>query len=277
MTRIARISDGGASLRRILMCEPAYYGIEYEINPWMSRARQADPARARKQWEDLYNLLENKLGLSVSLLAPVEGVPDLVFTANAGLVRGNTFIPSNFRHPERRAEAPVFRRWFEKEGYDIRPLPADLPFEGEGDAIEVGGEMFCGYRLRSDIRTHVHLGEFVGKRVLSLELVDPRFYHLDTCFCPLAEDAVACYRPALDPYALKVIETYVPRMVEISREDALRFACNAVVAGKKVVLNAGCGDFRRSLRKSGYEVWETDLSEFIKAGGAAKCLVLFLD
>jgi N-dimethylarginine dimethylaminohydrolase len=264
-------------MRRILMCPPAYYGIEYEINPWMSRSRQVDRARAAKQWEDLFDLLRGKLGLSISLLEPQEGVPDLVFTANAGLVQGDTFLPGNFRHPERRPETPVFRRWFEKEGYRIHPLPPELFFEGEGDALRLGKELFAGYRIRSDIHTHAWISKILDKRVLSLELVDDRFYHLDTCFCPLADDAAAYYPPAFDSYARKVIEASVPRKIEVSPEEALRFACNAVVADGKAVLPAGCGSLGGHLAAWGYEVWETDLSEFLKAGGGAKCLVLLLD
>lgn len=264
-------------MRRILMCPPEYFRIEYEINPWMSRSRQVDRAKAGKQWEDLFGLLRGTLGLSISLLEPQQGVPDLVFTANAGLVHGDTFLPSHFRHPERRAETPAFRRWFEKEGYRIHPLPPDLFFEGEGDVLRLGEELFAGYRIRSDIHTHAWISKILDMRVLSLELVDDRFYHLDTCFCPLAEDAAAYYPPAFDSYARKVIEAGVPRRVEVSPEEALRFACNAVVVGRKAVLPAGCADLRESLAGRGYEVWETDLSEFLKAGGAAKCLVLFLD
>jgi N-dimethylarginine dimethylaminohydrolase len=258
------------------MCPPEYFGIEYEINPWMSRGRQADPAAARRQWESLYDLLRGKLGLSVSLLAPEKGMPDLVFTANAGLVHGGVFIPSNFRYPERRVESPVFRRWFEREGYDIRDLPQGLYFEGEGDVLAVGADLFAGYRNRSDIRTHARIGELLDARVLSLELTDPRFYHLDTCFCPLANDSVVYYPPAFDPYGTKVIGAHVRRTVVVSGDEALRFACNAVVVERSVVLNTGCGDLKSILLGMGYEVWETDLSEFIKAGGAAKCLLLFL-
>lgn len=264
-------------MRRILMCPPEYYGIEYEINPWMSRSRQVDRPRARKQWEDLFDLLQGKLGLSISLLEPRKGTPDLVFTANAGLVHGDVFFPSRFRHPERRGEAPVFRRWFEKEGYRIRPLPPDLFFEGEGDLLRLGKELFAGYRIRSDIRTHAWIGNVLDTRVLSLELTDERFYHLDTCFCPLDDDAAAYYPAAFDSYGRKVIETAVPRKIEVSPEEANRFACNAVVVDGKAVLPEGCGNLGKTLAGWGYEVWETDLAEFIKAGGAAKCLVLFLD
>jgi N-dimethylarginine dimethylaminohydrolase len=258
------------------MCPPEYFGIEYEINPWMSRSRPADPVAARKQWENLYDLLRGKLGLSISLLAPEKGMPDLVFAANAGFVRGGIFIPSNFRHPERRGESPAFRRWFEREGYEIRDLPRDLFFEGEGDVLAMGDDLFAGYRIRSDIRTHAWIAELLERRVLSLELAAPRFYHLDTCFCPLAHDSAVYYPPAFDLYATRVIGTHVPRTVEVSEEEARRFACNAVVVEKNVVLNTGCGNLKSILLKMGYEVWETDLSEFIKAGGAAKCLMLFL-
>lgn len=260
----------------ILMCPPTYYGIEYEINPWMSRSRNAAPDIAKKQWGNLYNILEGKLGLKISLLEPQRGVPDLVFTANAGLVYKNIFIPSNFRYPERQREAPFFRQWFEKQGYEIRPLPENLHFEGEGDALFVGEELFAGYRIRSDIQTHALLGEILQKPVLSLELIDPCFYHLDTCFCPLGAEAAAYYPAAFDLYGQRVIKADVPLKLEVSTPEALRFACNAVVVEKKVVLNTGCPELKNNLETLGYEVWETDLSEFIKAGGSAKCLVLFL-
>lgn len=260
----------------ILMCPPKYYGIEYEINPWMSRSRGADPSLAKKQWENLYNILERKLGLKISLLEPQPGVPDLVFTANAGLVSGSVFIPSNFRYPQRQKESPFFRQWFEKQGYEIRPLPENLYFEGEGDALFVGENLFAGYRIRSDIQTHALLGEILQREVLSLELVDSKFYHLDTCFCPLGPEAAAYYPAAFDPYGQRVIKTDVALKLEVSTLEALRFACNAVVVEKKVVLNTGCPELKKNLQTLGYEVWETDLSEFIKAGGSAKCLVLFL-
>jgi arginine dihydrolase len=263
-------------VRRILMCPPAYFGVEYEINPWMSSRRPVDAGRARKQWQALFDLLQAKLGLSISVLEPRKGLPDLVFTANAGLVHGTTFIPSRFRHPERRGEAPVFRRWFEREGYAVHPLSAQHFFEGEGDVLPLGDRLFAGYRIRSDIRTHASLSELVGRSVLSVELVDARFYHLDTCFCPLDNGAAAYFPAAFDGYARTVLRADIPETIEVSPEEAVRFACNAVVVGKKAVLPEGCGKLKERLVRRGYEVWDTDLSEFLKAGGAAKCLVLFL-
>ena len=263
-------------MRHILMCPPEYYGIEYEINPWMSRSRQADRELAKKQWQNLYDILQSKLDLKISLLEPQKGVPDLVFTANAGLVHEGIFIPSNFRYPQRQKEAPFYHQWFEKEGYEICPLPEELYFEGEGDALLLGEDLFAGYRIRSDIRTHIYLGKILEKRVLSLELVDSKFYHLDTCFCPLSSWAVAYYPSAFDLYGQRVIKADVMLKIEVSPPEAHRFACNAVVVGQKAVLNTGCPDLKNSLETLGYEIYETDLSEFIKAGGSAKCLVLFL-
>jgi arginine dihydrolase len=259
------------------MCPPDYYGIEYEINPWMDRRRPADTARAMGQWRGLYDLLTTGLGARVELLAPVKGLPDLPFTANAGLVRGRKFIRSNFRYPQRQREVPVIESWFNDRGYQILPLPAAACFEGEGDALSIGKTVFAGYRMRSDIQSHQKIGEILECEVLSLELVDPRFYHLDTCFCPLGDRAALFLPEAFDEYGRKVIKASVPEPVPVSLGDALRFGCNAVTVGTNVVLHAGSEALNRELRRRGLTVHELDLSEFHKAGGSAKCLVLRLN
>ena len=182
-------------MRRILMCPPTYFGIEYEINPWMSRGRRVDRPKAETQWRDLYDLLSGRLGLSISLLRPRKGLPDLVFTANAGLVRGTPSSRAISGTWNGRGEEPVFRQWFEKEGYRIRPLPANLFFEGEGDVLRLDDRLFAGYRFRSDIRSHEWISTELDMPVVSLELVDDRFYHLDTCFCPLAGTRRRITRP----------------------------------------------------------------------------------
>ncbi|MBM4050197.1 MAG: amidinotransferase [Planctomycetes bacterium] len=260
----------------ILMCRPDFYGIEYEINVWMRRSRNADRAMAQRQWGELYATLTEKVGVEVKLMAPVKGLPDLVFTANAGLARGRRFILSNFRHPERQREARHFRAWFAEQGYEVAELPPDLFFEGAGDALFCGDKLFAGYRFRSDIRSHTAIAEVLGCQVLSLELTDPRFYHLDTCFCPLADDEVLYYPPAFDEYGRQVIEANVPKRIVACEADALRFGCNAVVVGRTVVVNAGCAKLKADLRSAGYQVHDVELSEFMKAGGSAKCLTLMI-
>jgi len=260
-----------------LMCPPDYYGIEYEINPWMSRSRNTDPKLARKQWQSLYDLLATTLGVQVELIQPGRGFPDMVFTANAGLVHGKQFIASNFRYEVRKGETPYFERWFKDHGYAIHHLPSNYDFEGAGDVLPLGETLFAGYRIRSNIRAHTLVGEILGKRVLTLELLDERFYHLDTCFCPLDSEGAIYYPSAFDEYGQRVILEHVQTPIPVSNEDAMRFGCNAVVVERNVVLQKDCVALRAKLEQEGFRVFELDLSEFIKAGGSAKCLTLLLE
>ena len=189
---------------RILMCPPDYYGIEYEINPWMDRRVGTDPAKSRAQWTALKETLAD-LGAAVELLKPVEGLPDLVFTANAGVVFHQTFVSSRFRYGVRQGETAHFDAWFAAQGFDVLTLPKDLYFEGAGDALFCGDSLFAGYRFRSDARGHLWIGDRLGVEVLPMELVDPRFYHLDTCFCPLAAGEAIYYPGAFDDYGRAVL------------------------------------------------------------------------
>jgi N-dimethylarginine dimethylaminohydrolase len=261
---------------QILMCPPDYYGIEYEINPWMSRARGSDKARAAAQWHALTDILRG-LGVQVDLLPPQPGLPDLVFTANAGVIAGNTFFSARFRHAERARESPVFEAWFAEHGYRVKRFPEGMYHEGAGDALFCGDALFAGYRIRSDALSHQWLAGRLGVRVLPLELVDPHYYHLDTCFCPLSSTEALYHPAAFDPYGQRVIEAHVPNLIAIEENEAARFACNAVVVGRTVVTNTGCPKLAEALRQRGYSPVATDLDEFIKAGGSAKCLTLRLD
>src|SRR5690606_10919742 len=99
-----------------------HYGIEYEINAWMSRERPANAAVAREQWAQLKQVLE-EAGARTEIVEPVAGLPDMVFTANAGLVHGNRMILAHFRHVERQGEEKHFRRWFEQAGFQVEHPP----------------------------------------------------------------------------------------------------------------------------------------------------------
>src|SRR3989338_6732196 len=287
-----------------LMCRPTYYTIAYEINPWMSLKRQVDGARARLQWERLYSLLTRRLGVRVRCLPPQRGVPDLVFTANAGLVHGRTIIRSNFRHPELEREEPVIERYFKRSGFRVVHLNPRYHFEGEGDALWVDETLVFGFRFRSEAPIHEELARLLGREGLPVELSDRRFYHLDTCFCPLDPDTALPFPPAfypyrpppLDPcfcplgadpalwspqafarYGRRVLERLVPHLVDVSEADAARFACNAIPIGRAVVMQAGASAaLRRRMSHRRFEAHAVDLSEFLKAGGSAKCLVLRL-
>src|SRR4030095_14166519 len=191
-------------MRRLLLCPPEHYGIEYEINPWMDRTRETNRALASTQWQWLRDTLQS-LGGTLDFMEPQPGLPDMVFTANAGLVVGTKFIRSNFRHHERRGEAAFCEKWFSEHDFEVVRLPERLVFEGEGDALFSGDVLFCGYRFRSDIQSHQWLGDFLKCLVISVELVDGRFYHLDTCFCPLPlpHGGAIWFPAAFDEYGQK--------------------------------------------------------------------------
>lgn len=262
-------------LPRLLMCEPTAYALKYEINPWMSLKNAPDVALATTQWNKLYRVLTEEVGATVELIPQASDAPDMVFTANAGLVRGRYALLSNFRHPQRQVEEPHFRAWFEANGYRVLAPSIGCKFEGEGDALFVGDVLLAGYLKRSDICAHRWLADMLAMPVLSLELTDDRWYHLDTCLFPLASNIVVYYPGAFDAYACVVIENNYST-IKVNTEEALRFACNAVVLGTHVVLPSGCPELTRQLEERGYAVHAVDLSEFLKAGGAAKCLTLLL-
>lgn len=260
----------------ILMCPPKHYGIEYEINPWMSRQRPADRAIATRQWTGLKNLLES-LGVDVRLQEPVAGLPDLVFTANAGLVCHDVVYLSQFRHSARQGETPLDKAWFEANGFRTVTLPEGLDFEGAGDALFCGETLFAGYHIRSSAAAMQWVAQQIGCRVIPLQLVSGYYYHLDTCFCPLDAQTALYFPGAFDEYARRALAAHVPHLIEVEQTEAERFACNAVVVGKHVVTNTGCPALHEELSRRGFTAHETPLDEFLKAGGSAKCLTLRLD
>ena len=257
-----------------LMCPPDYYEIAYEINPWMSLRRSVDKAKAASQWNHFYELLTKQIKVKVELLNSVPGLPDLVFTANGGLVRKRIFVRSNFRHKERKAEAGYFEKWFKKKGYLIKTIAQPFCLEGEGDALFMGQELYTGFHFRSDVEAHDALSGYLRASYFALELADKRFYHLDTCFAPLDEKTALVYLPAFEAYAQLVLLENIPDPVRVPEKEALCFACNVVVAGRNVVIPSGCPETTRELENRGFHVYALDFSEFIKAGGAGKCLVL---
>ena len=265
---------------RFLMCAPSYYDVDYVINPWMEgNVHRSAKAVAAAQWQQLQEVLAGHA--RVEQLEPQPGLPDLVFTANAGVVVDDSVVLARFFHPERQGEEPWFQQWFASQGYRVTLLPADLPFEGAGDALldRSGGWLWAGYGFRSELAAHPLLAEALAVEVLSLRLMDERFYHLDTCFCPLSDGTLLYYPPAFDFYSNRLIETRVPaaKRLVVGEADALAFACNAVNVGRSVILNQASAGLRQQLQTRGYDVVETPLSEFLKAGGAAKCLTLRLD
>jgi N-dimethylarginine dimethylaminohydrolase len=262
--------------RRYLMCPPAHFGVLYEINPWMHEAVSVDLDRAQAQWDGLVATLRSA-GAEVEVLGPVEGLPDLVFTANAGIVNGGQFVPSNFRHPERQGETGPDRRWFADHGWRVDALPADVDHEGAGDALPFAEVLVSGYGRRSDARSHHALSTLTGAAVRSVQLVDERFYHLDLTFCPLDDRRAIGAPDAWDAYGARVVEELVPELLTLDLDEALAFTANSVVVGETIVMPACPPRVGRQLESWGFDVVVADVSEFQKAGGGVRCLTLALD
>ena len=264
---------------KFLMCRPDFFGVDYVINPWMEgNLGKTVRGAALEQWDGLYARLREVA--EVELIPPEPGLPDMVFTANAGTLAGNVVVLSHFLHRERRGEEPHFQRWFNRRGFEVLELPTSLPSEGAGDALldRSGGWLWAGYGLRSELDTHPLLAQWLGVEVVSLRLADPRFYHLDTCLCPLEGGWLLYYPAAFDARSNRQIEQRVPadKRIAVSEADAARFACNAINAGPNVLLNQASPELTAKLQGAGFRVIETPMEEFMKAGGAAKCLALRL-
>ncbi len=262
---------------RILMCAPDHYDVDYVINPWMEgNIHKSSRHKAVEQWSKLNHVLNNIA--KVDLVGGQPGVPDMVFTANAGLILGNNAVLSRFYHPERQGEEPHFKKWFEDNGFNVFELPKDLPFEGAGDALldREGRWLWAGYGFRSELDSHPYIAKWLDIEVLSLRLIDDRFYHLDTCFCPLTGGYLLYYPGAFDSYSNHIIEKRVPesKRIAIAEPDAVNFACNAVNVEQTLVMNKASDSLKQRLADAGFQVIETPLTEFLKAGGAAKCLTL---
>ena len=262
--------------RRLLMCPPAHFDVSYAINPWMDVAVAIDRARAQRQWDGLVATLR-AAGAQVETLAPQPGLPDLVFTANLGLVDGDTFIPARMRHAQRRGEPALAERWFAEHGYAIRHLGHDVVQEGAGDALAFGGTLVGGYRTRSSASSYVDLARIVDARILPVELVDPRFYHLDIVFCPLDSACALVALGKLDEESARLVRELVPDPIVLTDEEAEAFSANAVVVGRTVVMAACSPRLEDELRARGFDPVVVDVSEFIKAGGGPRCLTLALD
>lgn len=263
----------------IMMCAADYFDVTYVINIWMrGQVGHVDRALAQKQWRDYHDIVKRLA--DVQLVTPQPDQPDYVFTANAGFVLGQRAVVSRFRTPERQREESFNRASFTDWGFELVNWPQEICFEGAGDALIDRGTdtLWCGYGFRSDMSAARVLGAIFKRPVVDLHLINPRHYHLDTCFCPLEGGYVMYYPGAFDAEALEKIEAHVPadKRIVVDNEDAADFACNTFNIGKTIVLNRASAALRTQLNGLGFDVIETPLTEFLKSGGAAKCLSLKL-
>ena len=261
--------------KKILMCEPSFFDIEYEINPWMHVDNPVQPALAAEQWRALHRIYTETLGWEVHLVEPVVGQPDMVFTANGGLVIGGKVALPQFRQPERQGETVHFSRWFRDHGFMDLLSPVH-DFEGEGDALLGKDVLFAGYPWRSDRPSHRELAAFFDLEVVSLQLSDARFYHLDTAFAVIDSRTVALYPGAFTPESVALVKRHVPEVIEACTADAMAYGLNSLSDGENIVLSDRATGLIECYRARGMNVLPTPISEFQKSGGGVKCLSLEL-
>ncbi len=264
---------------KILMCPPDYFTVDYVINPWMAGNEEGmSLERAKQQWEALRDAIGEYA--DVVTMEPQPDLPDMVFTANAGVVYGNKAIASHFMPKERRGEERHFKSWFRANGFDLLALDESIGFEGAGDCLhDRGGPwLWTGHGFRTEIEAHDKIREFFDLDVVSIRLTDERFYHIDTCFCPLTGGFLMYHPPAFDYDSRVAIESRIPphKRIVVDTMDAGNFACNAVNVEDQVFLNKASDPLKARLMLAGFRVHEVGLSEFLKAGGSAKCLTLRL-
>jgi len=259
---------------KVLLCPPIHFDVIYSINPWMKGSPVDKPA-AMDQWFKLRSNIKD-WGVDVKLIDQEETLPDMVFTANAGTVRGNKVVLSNFKHPERQPETDVFEKWFQSEGYETYRLPKNINFEGCGDTVVWGDKMFAGYGVRSDLGGIRRAAKILELELIPLKLDHPNFYHLDTCFCLLGAQSAMYYPGAFTPSAIKKLKKHIPELIPLDVYDAAMFACNSVVYQSQILMPAGSRKIVEELDIRGYEVTQINTSEFLKSGGSLQCMTLWI-
>ncbi len=268
--------------RRYLMCRPEHFTVSYSINPWMEPSRPTDTALAVRQWQALYDTYVS-LGHEIELIDPLEGLPDMVYTANGGFVIDGIAYGPKFRFRERAAEAPAFIDWFAANGFEVA-VPVEVN-EGEGDFLLVGDTILAGTGFRSTGDSHREVGEVFSREVVSLTLTDPRFYHLDTAISVLdpvegpggVDKANIAYLPtAFDERSQAILRERYPDAIRVSDADGAVFGLNSASDGKNVIISPRAVGFEAQLRERGYTPVMVDLSELLLGGGGIKCCTLEL-
>jgi N-dimethylarginine dimethylaminohydrolase len=265
--------------RQYLMCRPTYFAVEYAINPWMDPEAPVDLGRAIAQWDGLVET-HRRLGHTIELIEPVPGLPDMVFAANGGTVIDGVALGVAFTHPERADEGPAYMDWFAGNGFRVQAPKAIN--EGEGDMLLTAGHILAGTGFRTATAAHDEAQELFGRPVITLNLVDPRFYHLDTALTVLHRDAddprpqVAYLPQAFSDGSRRVLERLFPNAIRVGIEDAVVLGLNAVSDGANVVLPMQALGYAAQLAEAGFRPVPVDLSELLRGGGGPKCCTLEL-
>jgi len=276
MTLVTPTTDVPARVptkRTVLMCRPEFFTVVYRINPWMDPALPTDTGLAVRQWETLYQTYLD-LGFDVQLIDPIDGLPDMVYAANGGFVIDNIAYGASFTHPERQPEGPAYMEWFHGAGFDVR-IPVNVN-EGEGDFLLVGSRIIAGTGFRSASNSHEEIAGIFDREVVTLTLVNPSFYHLDTAIAVLDDTNIAYLESAFDEQSLVTLRRLYPDAILATEEDAAVLGLNSYSDGYNVVIASRAKDFERQLRERGYNPIGVDLSELLLGGGGVKCCTLEL-
>jgi N-Dimethylarginine dimethylaminohydrolase len=259
--------------KTVLMCRPTHFTVSYRINPWMHPEDPTDTSLAVRQWEELYRIYLD-LGFEVELIDPIPGLPDMVYAANGGFTLDGVAYGAKFQYDERGPEGPAYMEWFRSHGFEVaEPVSVN---EGEGDFLLVGDRILAGTGFRSDAASHDELRRLYGREVVTLQLVDPSFYHLDTAVAVLDDTNIAYLPKAFSPESRAIIESLYPDAVVVNDEDAAVLGLNSFSDGRHVVIASRAVGFEASLRERGYVPIGVDLSELLLGGGGVKCCTLEL-
>jgi N-dimethylarginine dimethylaminohydrolase len=259
--------------KTVLMCRPEHFTVVYRINPWMDPQVPTDTALAVRQWQTLYDTYV-ELGFDVQLIEPEAGLPDMVYAANGGFVIDGIAYGASFTYPERQPEGPAYMDWFRGAGFDVR-VPEEVN-EGEGDFLLVGERILAGTGFRSASDSHAEVARIFGREVVTLELVNPSFYHLDTAIAVLDDTNIAYLPSAFSEEGNRVLRELYPDAILVSEEDASVLGLNSFSDGLNVVIASRAAGFERQLRERGYHPIGVDLSELLLGGGGVKCCTLEL-
>jgi N-dimethylarginine dimethylaminohydrolase len=270
-SEVAAMSPRTPRIRHYAMTAPTFFAVEYAINPWMDTSTAVDTHIAMNQWETLRQTYK-ELGHTVELVEPVAGLPDMVYAANGGLLVNGKAVVARFAYPQRAGESDAYAEWMARHGFD--PAETRHVNEGQGDLLVVGSIVLAGYGFRTERQAHSEIAALVGMPVVSLELVDPRFYHLDTALAVLDDTTIAYYPPAFSDEARAQLLELFPDAIEVASADANVLGLNAVSDGLNVVLPAAATGFAEQLRDAGFLPIGVDLSELLKGGGSVKCCTL---
>ncbi|MDD3531742.1 MAG: arginine deiminase family protein [Candidatus Shapirobacteria bacterium] len=258
-------------IKRVLLCPPDYFQIRYQINPWMKNG-QVNKTRAKNQWLNLVNLCQ-KLSIRTETITPQASLPDMVFAADQGLIKDNSVILARFHHQQRRPETKIYQDWFRKQGFQLLRLPASLCFEG-GDALIVNNNIFIGHGFRTSPQSPRAIEKLAKSPVIDLGLINPHFYHLDTCLFILNPKTAFYYPPAFDQTSSDKLAKFFSKLIPLTKKEAFSLTANSLNTDHQVIIQRGAPIFAQKLAQLGYRVHQVNVSEFFRSGGGIHCLTL---